>query len=58
MSPTTNLLLALLTYGKHPATHNAQRWVTFIVPEDFLAEVERELADELELDTALWNLHE
>ena len=41
------LLATLLQYAKYPATPNSTRWVSFILPDDFLTEAEDALADAL-----------
>ena len=41
------LLATLLQYAKYPATPNSTRWVSFILPNDFLEEAEEALADAL-----------
>jgi hypothetical protein len=48
MCKSKQLLAALLMYGKWPATPNSPRWVSFMVPEDFLEQVQDVLAEELE----------
>jgi hypothetical protein len=41
------VLAALLMNAKHPATPNSTRWVSIMVPADFIDEAELALADEL-----------
>lgn len=45
--PCAVLLASLLQYARHPATSNAPRWVSILVPEDFLPEAEKALAQAL-----------
>jgi hypothetical protein len=39
------LLATLLQYARHPATPNSPRWVSFMVPDDFLDEAQEALAE-------------
>jgi len=56
VTPASQLLATILQYGRLPVTHNSPGWVGFTIPADVIDEIEKVLADELELETALASL--
>jgi hypothetical protein len=46
MTAAAAILAALLMHAKHPATPNSPRWVSIMVPEDFIDAAEAALAEE------------
>lgn len=45
------MLATLLMYARHPLSHNSPAWVSITVPEDFLEQAEKALAEELSEET-------